>query len=187
MKRARDLLLWLIKQDVDTVEGWLDDVWKGVRKVPEDFDWPNLAAAITVRARAANGPDCYSKPDLQWGRLAIAIYQYTMTLVDPLTKLSLENSMMHLKGYLILYYGNIVGDPVLDANRIIEWFFQNLHLSLEEAVKQAANMKNLEIEELLRLRYIKERLSIIRFLSEDKVLEPDEELSKWLAIQQRLP
>lgn len=187
MQSSRELVQWLIEQDVQTVKAWLDEVWEGTRNIPEGFDWPNFAAALAVLARAGKGPPYYVKPDLEWGRVTIAVYQYAMTLIDPLSRFSLEITMMYLKGHLIVHYGNIVGDPVLDANLILEWFFQNLHLSPEEALKQAANANRLESEERLLLSYIKERLSLLRFLLKVKVLESNEELNKWLAIREQLP
>ena len=126
MDQSTDVISWLIKQDVNTVKVWLDGVWEGSQDIPKDFYWPHLAAAIEVLARAGKGPNYYSQPDLEWGMLAISLYRYLISQTDPLTRMSLEERMMRLKAHLILYYVNVVGDPILDVNQFVEWFFQNL-------------------------------------------------------------
>ena len=187
MSQSGQIIDWLVKQDVRTVKAWLAEVWEGTKQVPHDFSWPNLAAAINVLARAGNGPRYYERPDLEWGRVAISVYHYAMGQVDPLARLSLEESMMNLRGYLIIYYGCLAGDPVLDLHQIIAWFFERLHLSLEEAEAEIADLQTLDIYELGRLRDIKTRLSILRFLADQGLFTPDDELKRWLALQQKLP
>jgi len=186
MKQSEELIAWLIKQDVTTVETWLRNVWEGRESVPKDFYWPHLCAAIEVLARSGNGPRYYERPDLAWAKVAVSIYQYLIDQADPLTRMALEDRMMHLKAHLIRCFGNVPGDSMLDVDQIVEWFFQNLHLSFED-VEKISSWESLTTEELLRLRYIKNRLSILRFLADDHLIIPDERLRRWLMTQEKLP
>ncbi len=186
MKQSEELIAWLIKQDVTTVETWLQNVWEGRESVPKDFYWPHLVAAIEVLARSGNGPRYYEQPDLAWAKVAVSIYQYLINRADPLTRMSLEDRMMHLKAHLMRSYGNVAGDPMLDVDQIIEWFFRNLHLSIED-IEKISSWESLTTEELLRLSYIKNRLFVLRFLVDHNLIFPDERLKKWLMIRERLP
>jgi hypothetical protein len=187
MDQSKELISWLIKQDVETVKAWIYEAWEGLQSVPGDFKWEYLAATLEVLARSGNGPNYYSKPDLEWGKLTVSIYHYLISKADPLTRMSLEERMMYLKAYLISYYGCIAGNAFLDVNRIVDWFFQNVRLSIDEVEKRLAHLKDLEMEELMFLRHLKVRLSIIQFLSDRNLIFPNEILRKWLAIQTKLP
>jgi hypothetical protein len=185
--RSAEIVDWLVKQDVATVKVWLVEVWAGTKQVPPDFSWPNLAAALNISARAGNGPRAYERPDLEWGQVAISVYSYAQNKVDPLDRPLLEASMMYLRAYLITFYGDVAGDPVLDLHQIIDWFFECLHLSLDEAEAEIAHLPALDIYELGRLRDIKTRLSILRFLADRELFSPNDELERWFALQQKLP
>ncbi len=187
MSQPREIITCLIKQDVGTVRAWLDAVWKGQTQIPEDFSWPNLAAALNVLARSGNGPKYYEQPHLEWGRVAVSVYLYAISQVDLTKRKVLEESMMYLKGHLIAFYGNVAGDPVLDINQIIAWFFKHLHHSIEEVETKLTHRQALGIEEAALLRDINTRLSLLRFLANRGLFSPNDELKRWFELQSRFP
>ena len=185
--RSRELIVWLTKQDAQTVQSWVHQVWEGTQVIPEDFQWMQLSAAIEVVARAGKGPDYYTAPDLEWARLAVSIYQYLLSQATPLDRMDIELRIMYLKGYLIMHFGSVDGDPLLDVNQIVAWFFHTLTLTREEVAHKMASVDILSDEELLRLRYLKERLSLLQFLSKKHLLPANEEIDIWLALRDTLP
>lgn len=85
--------------------------------------------------------------------------------------------------------GPVPGDPVLDMNYIVHWFFENLPFSYEEAEQKAAlwMQRTLDIQEIIALRGIKYRLRIIGYLVSSGRLQPDQELNAWLSLRDKLP
>src|SRR5256885_14375382 len=100
--QPKELLDWVVKQDADTVQAWLNRVWAGQQEIPENFDWQNLTAAIDVLAKAGKGPKYYTQPDLVWAKVAVSLYLYLIEKADPFTQVSLTDRMMGLKAYLIV-------------------------------------------------------------------------------------
>ncbi|MBA2679868.1 MAG: hypothetical protein H0U76_15910 [Ktedonobacteraceae bacterium] len=185
--RQVELVDWLLDQDATLVHAWLHRVWEGLQDIPKDFKWEHLAAAADVLARSGRGPNYYSQPDLEWAKVAIALYQYLIDISDLTEHPTLEERMMYLRAYFIMNFGVIRGDPILDVNQIVKWFFQNLYLSSIEAEKRLVSFKELEYTEIVKLRYIKNRLTILQFLSSRDLLPPNQELDRWLALREKLP
>ncbi len=165
---------------------WVQSVRAGLKQVPHDFNWSGLAEAAALRARYGNDQTS-SQPDLEWAKVAILIYSYLMDEVDSPNRASLEHSEMSLKAYLTGKLGAVPNDPILDVDQIIQWFFENLHISLDEAEKKASSWRKLAKEEILELQQIKNRLAIIKTLADSNLLPPNQELSAWLALREKLP
>ena len=70
--------------------------------------------------------------DLNWAKVAIVVYDYLINKADPARRDSLEHSVMMLRAYLIVKLGVVPHDPVLNIGHIVQWFFQNLRLSLRK-------------------------------------------------------
>jgi hypothetical protein len=94
---------------------------------------------------------------------------------------------MMLRASLIRHIGAKQGDAILDPAAIVNWFFDNLPLSREEAEQQACNWQNLPIEQIKTLRQIKNRLSVLDLLAEQHLLDAYPELTGWLTLHDRLP
>ena len=187
MQQSSEVMNWVLKQDPSTVREWLHRVWEGQQEIPHDFDWQNLTATIDIVAKSGNGPHYYSRPDLEWAKIAILLYQHLIDKADTFTRISLEDKMMELKAQCICHLGTVTGDPILGSDQYTSWFFLKLHLSIEEAEERSSHVETLEYEELWRLANIKNRLSVIKTLSDRGIVKPDEKLGKWLSIQEKLP
>jgi hypothetical protein len=180
-----ELLQWLVKQDPKTVQQWLDEVWNNQRPIPTDFNWRHFAASIDLLAKSGQGSN--GEPDRVWANTAILVYFYLINDADALEKIELEDRMMELKIYFMVRFGNVSGDPILDVQQLPPWFFRNLHTSRTEVQERLKSLENLGDEELLRLRWMKNRLSRIQLLAQSQILILDKELENWLAIQSMLP
>lgn len=188
MKRENKLpsLDTLLQQSPAQLYQWVQAIREGLEQVPQDFNWLGLAEAAALRARFGDDQTS-SQPDLEWAKVAILIYNQIISEATPVYRASLERSVMSLKAYLIDKLGIVPDDPILDVNQIVQWFFEKLHISLKEAEEKAALWQSLAKEEILELRQIKNRLAIIKTLAESNLLPPNQELSAWLALREKLP
>jgi len=102
---------------------------------------------------------------------------------------------MKLRGWFIAKLGPKVGDNLLDPIAIKRYFLDNLPYSLEETHGKLKQWKNkdlplgdrLPIEEIRKLRAIKNRLVPVKQISDCDVVSADPQLRNWLAIQEDLP
>jgi len=167
------------------VQAWLDSVLSGREELPKDFNWLLLAEHAGQLARESD--------DLEWARVSTRVY-------DWLHRVELDgndDSSMALRAYFINKRGSVSGDPLLDPNVILNWFYESLRMSFTEAelgipkCKETiakGNIKEPQDLQLCReLRQIKNKLTIINWLVEGDTLHPDKELSKWLDIKATLP
>ena len=200
---AQELLNWLLQQDASQVYTWIHSVWEGSQKIPEGFNWPALASGSALRAKVGSGSS--SQPDLTWGEVAISIYHYLASEADPAQRVSFEDEAMYLRADLILKLGTVAYHPILDVDQIVQWFFQSLKVSFDEAEKKTLSWKELirnpswrellqstswtgvSLEDIRELRRIKNRLSRLQRLSDKHLLPPNQELDRWLAIRTKLP
>jgi len=166
------------------VQAWLDSVLSNREELPKDFNCLLLAEYAGQLARRSD--------DLEWARVSTRVYDW-LHRVD----LDGNDSSMALRVYFINKRGSVSGDPLLDPNVILRWFYENLPISFTEAelgipkCKETiakGNIKGPDVLQLCReLRNIKNKLTIINWMVERDTLHPDEDLSKWLDIRVTLP
>lgn len=167
------------------VQSWLDSVLSSKERLPQRFNWLLLAEHAAHMARWCD--------DLEWARVGTRVY-------DWLHRADLDGSdlsSMNLRVYFIKKRGGVSGDPLLDPNVILKWFYESLPLSFAEAqlgipkckeTIATGNIKGPEDLQLCReLRLIKNKLNVMALLFESDAIRPDEELSKWLEIRTNLP
>ncbi|MDX2213605.1 MAG: hypothetical protein SFY66_09970 [Oculatellaceae cyanobacterium bins.114] len=201
--QAVELLNTLLKLNCLEIKDWLRQVWKETEQIPTEFHWLGLAEAIAFKARNEINSDM-GESNLICAEVATSIYDFLAECeIDSAIKESLLNSSMMLRTYMIRKFGVIPNDPVLDPEVINNWFFnhseqyesvQKQILKWKESVLLSPRNNDLAkifdefpIENIQRLRCIKTRLRVLKYLYEDEHLKPSEEISKWLAIHQDLP
>jgi hypothetical protein len=188
MSEAMDgLVNRLLEQEPEQVEMWLRRAWAGDIDGLERFNWLLLAEGAAFNALSGRQPNS-NPPDLRWARLATAVYDRLATSApDESSMASFQNSSMNLRAAMIARLGPAKGDPVLDPDTIERWFFQNLPTSLDDAAAKASSWKNLSLEEIRKLRRLKNRLSVIRLVRGTVQFQRNEELDAWLSVSDRLP
>jgi hypothetical protein len=169
----------LLSQSPELILHWLQDVESGHQEVSSDFNWLGLAESAAFEARAKN--------NVTWAEVAIRVYERLATSVDSAHKNGFIASIMHLKAFLIIQLGAVHGDPILDPDEIVQWFFANLPYTFEEATQKTAHWRTLDVQEIKALRLIKGRLSIVTSLVKNNIVHPGLELQLWLSLQQSLP
>ena len=167
------------------VQIWFESVRSGRESVPETFNWLLLAEHA--------GSLAHRFDELEWAKVGIRVYEW-------LHRRNLDHfdlSSMFLRAAFILKRGNVEGDPYLDLNLILKWFYETLPMSFTEAQASIpkcketiakANIQGPHDLQLCReLRTIKNHLNVLSFLVESGAFVPDDELSKWLEIKYDLP
>ncbi|QLE39358.1 hypothetical protein FD723_01780 [Nostoc sp. C052] len=200
---ATNFLRVLLQQDAEQVQTWLRMVWAEQQQVPEKFNWLGLAEVSTSNAQELANEEFNEShsESLAWAEVATSVYEFLAENNPSFSERYLDSSMT-LRAYMILKFGAIPENPVLDIYLIINWFFDNLHISYQEALIKAADWgealaaKNpeetqkkfdSELEDFRKLRFIKNRLSIIKYLSKSKHFLPNEELNTWISLWEKLP
>jgi hypothetical protein len=177
--QATQLLSNLLQQPPTQVQNWIRSVWIGQQRAPEKFNWLGLADAAALRAR--------SQQDLSWAKVASMLYERLADEADLSGREKYIESAMQLKAYMITKIGPVPGDSVLDINQILHWFFENLKFSPEEATQKSTVWKTLSIEDIRELRLLKNRLSVLTLLVNSGKIKPNQELSAWLLLRNKLP
>ena len=178
---VEDVFTW----NPSEVQMWFDSVRSGRESVPETFNWLLLAEHA--------GSLAHRLDDLEWAKVGILVYEW-------LHKSNLDYfdlSSMFLRASFISKRGSVAGDPYLDLNLILKWFYETLPMSFSEAevgipkCKETIAKANIKVPDDLQLcrelRTIKNHLNVLSFLVESGALVPDDDLSKWLDLKAKLP
>lgn len=192
----------LNEHDPTIVATWIDRIWKGVEQAPEEFDWLHLAAWGKLLALPTRGT-----PDLRWAQVVIDIYAYVIEQANANERSRIAVAILEFKAALIGRLGNVKGNSLLDAEQLVAFFFTFVEISplqarseivqwkafrqlakvqQEELLKQPL-MKHTILENVRRLRRIKNMLKQLQYLVDRQLLEPPEELQEWLSLRTQLP
>jgi hypothetical protein len=184
----QDVSNFLLQQPADQAYEWVHNALNDAQNVSQSLNWwLGLAEVASFRARGRSASD--DSPNLPWAKIAIETYEYLIgkTKNKHGASLPYEQSMMLLRTYCIVKLGSVPGDPILDVNDIIQWFFQKKEMSFDEAQERAQDWRKGSLEEIRNLRYVKNRLSVIKYLVQNYPLETNKELDDWLALWEKLP
>jgi hypothetical protein len=170
------------------VWAWLQDIWTNNLKATADINW------WLGLAESASHYVFYTKhgelktPNLEWAQITVALYEYLDTVKHCET---CGRSGMFIRLRLIRIFGHQPNDELLDAEKIIAWFYKNLSIDQNEVKKMIpidlAEIWKQNPEKLLMLREIKNRLGVVQLLQEMKVFELDENLKEWISLRKSLP
>ncbi|KAF3884098.1 hypothetical protein AB0758_32920 [Tolypothrix bouteillei VB521301_2] len=191
-----DLVNQLLRKDASDVLAWLKDIGSGQLKAPKDFNWFNwlgLAEGAATHAHI-DFDDGDTTSSLSWAEAATLAYDILVSKSEPDQQESHILSLMVLRAAMIERFDAIPGHPVLDVDRIIHWFFDNLTMSLQEAQTKALscwedvkNSRENSIENLRELKKIKINLRVLLRLVERGKILPNEELKTWISLETKLP
>ena len=168
------------------VEHWLRQVERSEVQVPG----PN--AVIGIGELAAE--EAYAHANVEWAKASIHAYELSARFFPESAQSAITKAML-LRAWFIAKLGSIEEDPLLDARVVTDAFLADLPCSHEEALERISQWKRedlplasrLPIDDVRKLRDVKNRLPAIRLLFESGNLAPDSPLRNWLAIQADLP
>src|SRR5689334_3389009 len=122
------------------IQEWLRQVQQGQVNAPGLFNWLGLAESTALKAREKERAGSPSQ-GLAWAQVAISVYEWMATELYLLEEQSSQKescliSAMVLRTYMICRLGASPGDFVLDVRQIVDWLFEGLKISYENAERQ---------------------------------------------------
>jgi hypothetical protein len=167
-------------------EHWLRQVERSELAVPGPATLIGMGELAAEEARALTSVD--------WAKASIHAYELSARLF-PESKQSAVDKAMLLRSWFIARLGSIKGDQLLDAETVADSFVADLPYSLEDALDKIKHWKRkdlplasrLPIEDVRKLRNVKNRLAAIRLLVDSGNVAPNSPLLKWLVVQPDLP
>lgn len=124
---------------------------------------------------------------MDWLRAAVELLEYLSESEGERFGSSYSLASTHLRAYFILRMGAVPDEPLLNLAQIVEWFRKSVGLSAEQALSLRANWSSLPIEEIRRLRDIKNILSVFYELARAGLTVSYPDIKQWLEIRDRLP
>ena len=171
----------LLHQSPGEVLNWMRSAWSNPQQVPEGFNWLGVAEGAGAQANLS--------ADLGWAEVAIRIYEWLAGRAnDESIRHSELSSAMSLRASMMNKRRQTIPDHiVLDSQRIVHWFYDELNVPYDEVVHEVGNWRALQLDQIRTLRRIKNRLSMLRSLSAKGYIRPDEGLQRWLELCSKLP
>lgn len=173
-------------KDSQTVQRILKKVWSEESAVSDDFNWLGLAQVASQKATGfeASGNQ---EAKLRWAEIARKENAYLAKQAEPNARESYELSAMHLRAAMIIQFEPVTDHPIVDIKAITSWFCERTPIERQDVIPLLGNWRSLPIQDILKLRQIKNRLSVIELLMQEGHLQEHPELRQWLAIKSCLP
>lgn len=160
---------------------WLQEWTRQGRPISHDADMNWLLLAECAAAYACNAYGKHSALEsILWGSIGI-------TVRDGLAKGESQipassASAMAIRCNLIMTFGNHPGDPLCDSKIILDWFYEALAMTFQEATNEARRWHTNPGERKFEFKWIIEQLEMIRPLVAARRLEADPQLQQWLEL-----
>ena len=161
--------------------GWAEAVWVGQQYSPISFNWLLLAEAAASQVH-------HVPIDLSWAELSVRVYDRLSAQTR--TPDSLENSAMLLRVACLQYENPQPGHIVLDTEILFRWWAERLDCSFAWAEARSPPQPvgtSITIDDIKRLRRIKNRLNILAPLQGNSQVTLPPDLLPWLALRSQLP
>lgn len=175
--RVETLLSWSAPE----LESWLEGVSIGGLVEGAPFNWQLFAFSMASRATNERDP--------RQAHIALRVYEaLAHQEVEPVA-FSLLYSAMNLRAWMIHELGPCKGHAVLDPEAITSWFQRIATLPIGE-VRRLLDENGplaLPINELRRLRKIKNALGPLALIVDSGITREHPELEAWLQLRAQLP
>lgn len=183
-REARRTLNALLHLSGPEVLAWLDMLAAGTISEPAEFNWLGLAEAAGANANGASACD----ESLAWAYIAERAYRWwTKDDRSGSKHASAVVCAMNLRANMIIRFGPARDEPMLDLGHLDELFYHNLPFSYEEACQKAAAGAACPVDEIRKLRLIKNMLSPIARLVAHGDIRDDSDLGRWMRLHRNLP
>lgn len=207
--KSRELTMNLLGKNPEDLLEWVKLARSQKVDLPEDFSWYSLSSSIILRIKnLIHNGNCEGVAT--WLKVINEIYD-TVTSGNSTSSAAeaLQYELMHIRATLIMNFGATKSESLVDEDPLLTWFFHGLDVPLDTAVQKSDDWQNLKqknkirylqdigknsnnydrkitIEDLRTLRKIKNKLSILKPLYQNKLIE-NKELGDWISIMYKLP
>ena len=168
------------------IQQWIKNVREGREHVSKNFNWLGLAEAATFNSYAREKSPS-SLPNLDWAKVAVEAYHHLIEISQPSERFRFEHSIMLLRAYLLAHLGPRENEELLQVNPVVDWIFQDIDMPYDEVQRRAEIWTTLSKPEMLQLRRIKTRLSILRLMRDHGLLQERQGFDAWLSLWKQLP
>lgn len=176
---------------IDKGPAWLDEYLRGFEAgAPAPHSMIGIEAGALSRAR--------TEKSLEWASIAVRAADLHALENGGEHKPAAQWRAMALRAWFISKMGSTPGDPILDRDVIVRWFRAETEFPLDIALEKSGRWKKTKLKELpentpadvraelIKLRHIKGRISILRTLADCGQLPDDADLKDWLAARDQL-
>jgi hypothetical protein len=176
-----------LSQLQDLVHGIWDNPAESEEKLRQVNWWLGLAKVASAKALTED-VSREAEETIEWTHLVIEIYE---RLISRYADESLKLSLMFFKARFIVKHEQVSDEKIGGVNEIIRWSLSGLGISLEDVEANlpftAEKLDRMNRQDVRQLRYMKNRLFVLKYLQEHNRLAPDETLSRWLEMREHLP
>jgi len=159
---------------------WVQQRIAGELAVNAGFNWHGLAEVA-----AMNAHDRDESPI--WAEIAVNVYAWLAQSSEPRIAASFCLSEMYVRAHQISSFGACAGHAIRDPQSLVEWFHANRVLSYSQAIAQSASWQQLPVEEVAKLRSIKNQLGVFVHLLSHLSSSDRNEFHSWLKLRPNLP
>ncbi|MRW94581.1 hypothetical protein GJ699_31900 [Duganella sp. FT80W] len=147
-----------------------------------NFNWHGLAEAAGLRSGA-------SADACEWAQLSVSVYSWLAQQADThaSSSFSFKQSEMMIRARQIRSFGSHAGHPVRDSQDVLDWFESERRFSLVEATVLVQDWRTLPIDEMRKLRRIKNVLSVLAVIWDELSMECRNDLQGWANLKTKLP
>ena len=159
---------------------WVQHSIAGKLAVDVGFNWHGLAEVA-----AMNAHDRDESP--VWAEIAVNVYAWLAQSSEPRIAASFRLSEMYVRAHQISSFGACAEHATRDPQSLVEWFHASCALSYSQAIAQSAGWRHLPVEEVAKLRSIKNQLGVFVNLLNHLSSSDRNEFHSWLELRPNLP
>ncbi|MHC5536986.1 hypothetical protein ACYOEI_01780 [Singulisphaera rosea] len=166
----------LIHMDVDFIMDFIESNRSDVHP-DNDFHWHFIADSSGFRANHAKIED--KRNALSWAKIAVTVYDLLGSVVDPPDRFVFRSSAVAVRSNMILRYGPMSGDAVLDPKLIEDWFFGDVGLPFDEARRVVNDWASSTLDVRATVYIAIEMFDFIKPLLDRSMFHRIYELNQW--------
>ncbi|GGV32981.1 hypothetical protein GCM10010293_34930 [Streptomyces griseoflavus] len=152
------------------------------------LDWQSWETVRDLSVGRMRNPDLDRETQIRWARLALAALSRKQNS-GKFESASVLADEIHVRVYAVQHFGPLQGDPLRDPIQVCRAVFEEIRESRDDVDAITDEWTSLPRKEILRLRRIKNLLTLLRPIID---LIPSEapqhhQLTEWLPLIPRLP
>ena len=151
-----------------------------------NINWLGIAqGCATIAGSPAAGSEETGK---QWASISVRVYRKLREIESSQGIVeSLQRSEMHLRSLFVIKYGDDPHSPIFNLDSIANWFLDDVQDTPSDVHQAATVWRQLPIDDIRKLRRLKNRISVLRNLEENDFLTNYPTLQPWLKLWHILP
>lgn len=173
-----------LQEMIDKGPEWLDNYL-------QEVEAGRVVAGFLIGIESGASSKAHSENSLKWAEIAAKAAELYAVQGTGEHRAAVLHNAMSLRAWFISKLGPLSGHPVLDPEIIVRWFEKETKYSLSTVEEKSARLRatrlsDNDLDELVTLRNIKGRVTVLRVLAHAGALSNHPELQKWLDVRGRI-